>query len=533
LNRDTGVLRIVSTLGSGDNGMMNTTRWSFGMVKVLIGECKQEVSSFNPAASHYDDFVVTVGPDIVDLHRGGESEMSGALSVFDQRSEVELVATYSARAITSAGTLTASDFARIAREFLDAVRAAPPVDAVYLSLHGAMSAEDEGDPEGFLLQEIRRILGERIPMVISLDLHGILTDRMLHHVDALTVYHTYPHVDLFDTGVRAARLLMKIVDGGVHPVIAKVAIPALARGDENITETGLFGGIIRECQAVERAPHGLAAGMFIGNPFTDVPDLRSNSVVVTDDDEELAKAEALRLASDFWDVHVQLQQPLTALADAVQQAKAVTEGTVVLVDAADATSSGASGDSTAILRALLDAGYEGRALLPMVDAPAVAGAMRAGIGATIRVSLGGAVDPRFETVKLEARVRMLSDGEFRNESHGSDSHAGATAVLQAGNYTIVTTSHAVSLFDRSLFLSHGQDPRNFDLVVVKSPHCQRHFYKEWAALYLNVDAPGATSANLQSLGHTVCARPLFPLDEDVTFTPRAQVFKRSSEPVPA
>ena len=195
------------------------------------------------------------------------------------------------RAITSAGTLAAGDFARIARELLDAVRAAPPVDAAYLSLHGAMSAEGEGDPEGFLLQEVRRV--------------------------------------------------------------------------------------------------------------------------------------------------------------------------------------------------------------------------------------------------LEVQVRMLSDGEFRNESHGADSHAGDTAVLQAGGYTIVTTSHAVSLFDRSLFLSHGQDPRHFDLVVVKSPHCQPRLYKEGAALYLNVDAPGSTSANLQSLGHTVCARPLFPLDEDVPFTPTAQVFRRSSEPAPA
>ncbi len=503
------------------------------MVKILIGECKQEVSSFNPAASHYDDFVVTVGSDIIDVHRGGESEMSGALTVFDARAEVELAPTYSARAITSAGTLAAGDFARIARELVDAVRAAPPVDAVYLSLHGAMSAEDEGDPEGFLLREVRRVLGERIPIVISLDLHGILTDRMLRHVDALTVYHTYPHVDLFDTGVRAARLLMKIVDGAARPVIAKVAIPALARGDENATETGLFGDIIRACQEIERAPHGLAAGMFIGNPFTDVPDLRSNSVVVTDGDEEMAKGEALRLARNFWDVHVQLQQPLTSLPDAIQQAKAMTEGTVVLVDAADATSSGASGDSTAILRALLDAGYQGRALLPMVDAPAVAEAMRAGIGATIRVSVGGTVDPRFEPVELEVRVRMLSDGGFRNESHGSDSHAGDTVVLQAGEYTIVATSHAVSLFDRSLFLSHGQDPRTFDLVIVKSPHCQPRFYKDWAALYLNVDAPGSTSANLQSLGHTVCARPLFPLDDDVTFTPNVQVFRRSSDPAPA
>jgi microcystin degradation protein MlrC len=496
------------------------------MVKVLIGECKQEVSSFNPAPSHREDFVVSAGQAILEHHRAGDVELGGALSIFDSRPDVDVVPTYSARAITSAGTLAAEDFQSIARGFLDQIRAAPPVDAVYLSLHGAMSAAGEGDPEGYLLQETRRILGEKIPIVISLDLHGILTDRMLQHIDALTVYHTYPHVDLFDTGVRAARLLLRIVDGEVRPVIAKVPIPALVRGDELITETGLFGMMIRECEAIERRPRGLAAGMFIGNPFTDVPELRSNTVVILDGDADTAAREAVRLARDFWEVRERLQAHLTPLEDAVEQAKQTREGTVVLVDAADATSSGASGDSNAVLRALLDADYVGRGLFPLVDAPAVAEAMRAGIGATVRVFLGGTVDPRFQPVPLEARVRMLSDGHFDNESHGAESNGGNTAVLEAGNHCIVATSHAVSLFDRSLFLAHGRNPRDFDLVVVKSPHCQPRFYKEWASLYINVDAPGSTSANLQSLGHTVCSRPIFPLDENVQFEPKAQIFTR-------
>ncbi|HLV37679.1 MAG TPA: MlrC C-terminal domain-containing protein, partial [Spirillospora sp.] len=115
---------------------------------------------------------------------------------------------------------------------------------------------------------------------------------------------------------------------------------------------------------------------------------------------------------------------------------------------------------------------------------------------------------------------------FINESHGSVWHAGRTAVLQAGNYTLVVTSRAVSLYDRSLFLAHGQNPQNFDLVVVKSPHCQPQFFTEWAAVNVNVDAPGSTSANLRSLGHTRCRRPVFPLDDKVTFTPQAKIFRR-------
>ena len=262
------------------------------MAKILVAECKQESSSFNPVPSHYQDFSIAVGPELLRRHAGVGSEMAGALGVFATQPDVQIVPAYSARAITSGGVLAAADFDRIAREFLDAVRSAPPVDAVYFSLHGAMEAQNEHDTEGFLLAETRKILGERIPIVVSLDLHGILTDRMLQHADAIAMYHTYPHVDFFQTGERAARLLLRILAGAVRPVTAAVTIPALVRGNELITATGLLGTFVRQAQAIEASPGGLAAGMFIGNPFTDVPGLCSRSVVVTDNDPARAEREA-------------------------------------------------------------------------------------------------------------------------------------------------------------------------------------------------------------------------------------------------
>ena len=111
-------------------------------------------------------------------------------------------------------------------------------------------------------------------------------------------------------------------------------------------------------------------------------------------------------------------------------------------------------------------------------------------------------------------------------SAGAKPFPAPTAVLKADNYTLVLASRPVGLHDRSLYLAHGQDPRQFDLVVVKSPHCKPHMYADWCARLINVDAPGATSANLRSLGHTACARPIFPLDPEVTFTPEVRVFQR-------
>ncbi len=198
-----------------------------------------------------------------------------------------------------------------------------------------------------------------------------------------------------------------------------------------------------------------------------------------------------------------------------------------MMDAADATSSGASGDSNAIVHEAIRQGYRGRVLAPVVDPSAVQIAFAAGVGQTIETTLGGAIDStRFIPLPVRARVRMLSDGKFFSESFGWPWDSGATAVLEADNVTWIVGSRPVSLFDRSWFLAHGQDPRRFDLVIVKSPHCEHHMFAQWCAKLLNVDAPGSTSANVRNLGHQRCERPLFPLDKDFPFTPRADIFQR-------
>ncbi len=498
------------------------------MAKILIAECKQEVSTFNPHPSRYEDFTIRFGDSIFDYHRNVGNEVGGALSVFDGTQGVELFPAYSACFITSGGALDTASWNQIAAEFLESIRSAPPIDGIYFCMHGAMATESELDPEGWLLAETRKIVGEKIPIVVSLDLHGILTDQMLQHCDAIVAYHTYPHVDFFETGTRAARLLLQIMSGDVRPVTAKVAIPALVRGDELITATGHFGKCIRMAQEAESDPTVLSAGMFIGNPFTDVPSLQTYSFVVTDGDYALAVREALRIADQFWRHHDRMQVALVSLEEMAQTVIANSAGTIAIVDAADATSSGASGDSNAILRTLVKAGYTGRTLLPIVDEQAVKFAFKLGIGETISVSVGGTLDrQRFQPLAIRATVRLLSDGKFRSESFGEQWSAGPTAVLESNNYTLVIGSRAVSLYDRSFFYAHGQDPKYFDCVVVKSPHCQHHMYEAWCACMVHVDAPGSSSANLRYLGHQRCPRPIFPLDENVQFIPQVKRFQRS------
>lgn len=426
------------------------------MPRVLIAECMQEISSFNPVPSQYENFTVRRGGEML-AQRGRNTAVGGALAVFDGRPDVDVVPVYSARA-GSAGLLSRAGWERLSNEFLvEAAAHAKGMDAVYVSMHGAMGADGELDPEGFLLERLRGITGPEIPIVLSLDLHGILTARMLRQIDGLAVYHTYPHVDFADTGARAARLLLRILDERIRPAIVRVTVPALVRGDELITKSGCYGDVIREARRLEREGRALAAAMMIGNPFTDVPELCSQAVVVTEDDAAPAAADAPRLAGEFWANRFRMQPKLIALDRAIAQARLLA-GPVIFTDAADATSSGATGDSNAILAALLRAGYDRPVLVPIVDPPAAAEAHRAGVGRTIRVRLGGALDPRFSPVEVTATVDMLSGGRAVLETSGSELSAGPTAVLLAGNFTILVMTRPVSLFDRAMFLAHGRDP---------------------------------------------------------------------------
>ena len=260
----------------------------------------QEVSSFNPVPSHAHDFAQYDGEELFESQRTGAREVGGALEVFEAAPGVTAIAGWGGRAYSSDGVLSAAGFQELSGKFLDAVRANTEVDGVYLCLHGSMVAEGEMDPEGYLLEQTRAILGDEIPIVVSLDLHGVLTDKMLRLADACVVYLTYPHVDMRETGSRAARVLLRILDEGVRPVTARVAIPALVRGDENITEHGVLGSFTHRAADIEASEGGLSAGMYISNPFTDVPELFTSAVVTTDGDADRAAREALAQAERLW-----------------------------------------------------------------------------------------------------------------------------------------------------------------------------------------------------------------------------------------
>ncbi len=482
--------------------------------RVLIAEVKQETSTFNPMPTLYDEFRIYTGEAIFAAYRGTKTELSGAFDIFDQDGRIELVPTVAADCV-SGGPIATPDLDRVLSEIEASVRERSNIDAAYLCLHGAMAGADEGDPEGRLLQNVRAILGN-IPLVASLDLHCVLTDRMVEHADILVPYHTYPHTDHYETGQRAARNLLRLLNGEATPTVARVQLPMLVRGDELLTATGRFGEAIRMCQEVEASESGLAAGVIIGNAFTDVPALQSNVLITTNGDAAAAQQAAEEIGQFMWSNRELFQAQLTSLDESIRLANE-TDGLVVFSDAADATASGASGDSNAIFKGLVDAGFSKRALIPVVDHLIIDVAFGAGVGGSFNGMVGGTRDPgRFKQNQFFTKfyVKSLHDGKFTYEN-GTEGNGGRVAVVVVGSITLLVTERPVYVVGQRVFQDHGLNPTDYELVVVKSPNGFRTWYESIASLIVPVDVPGSTSANLKSLPFENCVRPIFPLDEDV------------------
>ncbi len=483
------------------------------MPNILFAEMRQETASFNPFPTRYEMFRQLQGAELVSNYLGTKTEISGFMDVMADVEDVQLLPTMSAASV-SGGAIPTTVLKRLIDEIvssIETVASQNKVDAVYMCLHGAMAGETEDDPEGLLVEKVQAIVGD-VPLVASIDLHAILTDRMLELIDVVVPFHTYPHVDQYETGQRAADCLLKLLEGGVSPEMVAVPLPLLVRGDELITETGKYGEAIRMCQEIEASASGLSAGVNIGNAFTDVPELRTNVLVVRDGNRDQAEDDARRIAQFMWTNRELFKAELISVSDSIEVARD-NPGLTVFSDAADATASGASGDSNEILKALVASDFDGRCLVPLVDQPAVQQAVDEGEGAVVQLALGGSLDPgRFTPLELEVEVLRIYDGHFTYEN-GLAGFGGRVVIVRYRNIDILLVQRSLFFVGQDVFKSHGCDPADYRIVVVKSPNGFRPYYDSIASKICAVDVIGSTSANLQSLPYRKVARPVFPLDE--------------------
>jgi microcystin degradation protein MlrC len=500
-------------------------------MRIAIGQVSQETNTFNPlltTRANFDQFGVLRGADMVE-RMADTNELGGFIqSLRGWPQPPEIVGLVRLMA-WPAGKATPDAFHWLRDEVVEALRPQLPVDGVLLSLHGAMVSEEVPDVEGHILEAVRNLLGPDVPLVATLDLHANITERMAANADALVLFHTAPHLDVFETGQRGAGVLRRILLDGVRPVTAYQKLPLVFPAERANTQdpTSVSFGLRLRLQEWEQNPRILSAGLATVQPWLDIPELGSMALVVTAGDEELARKSCSELATLVWERRRDYLPELTPLADAVRFAHEQPEGLVVLSDSADATTSGAPGDSNWVLRELLRYSWSGPALVTLVDPDLVREAGERGGGSRFTALLGGKRDQRFsQPLQQEIEVVRLFDARFVLSGHLARNlpiDMGPSAVLRQGNVHIVVTSRSGPHFAPQLFETAGLDPFAARVVVAKSPCGFRAAYQQRARRIMVVRAPGCARSDFWNYDYHAIDRPLWPWDEIPAWTPSPRI----------
>ncbi len=499
--------------------------------RILIAEIKHEANTFSPVATtlnSFRDYHYLVGPDVEKLRRTG-TEVGAFLDVASNEGW-EVVPALAAMAMSS-GKVTAETYASLKATLLRAVRQAKHLDGVLLALHGAMVVEGLDDAEGDLLTAVRSAVG-RLPIVATLDLHAKVTQNVVQQADILVGFDTCPHTDLYDTGERAARLFGRLLRGEISPVMALLRVPLIVPPDTMDTGDGPLGEIVGQAKAIEGRDGVLSASVFCVQPWLDVPDLASAVVVITDGDADAAEAGVRALGQSYWSTRHRFRVELHSPEQAIRLAIAEGKGPVVFSDSADSIGSGATGDATGILRALLAARQRlpGDALTTVVDPQAAEEAIAAGVGAEVMLTLGGKRDTVFnQPVMLRGQVRGIFDGHFRLSGPsytGLEMNMGGTAVVRCDQVFVVITSLPTWTHHPDFYRAVGLRPERALIVVTKSNILFKASYCDLARRMLWIDAAGLSSPNLVRLPYRRITRPLFPFDDMESFDERVTLHIR-------
>lgn len=486
---------------------------------VAIAGIVQESNTFSPVKTRYEDFAPAFGAAVLERHRGKATEVGGFIKVLED-ARVRMAPVCAGWAVT-AGRMLRRDFRRLADEFTAQLARVSRPDGLLLALHGAQTAEGVDDVEGALLSRARQVLGPSLPIVVSLDLHANVTRAIAKHATAIVGYHTYPHVDLYEAGVRAARLMVQILWGEAKPALTYRKLPMIVPAENMQTTHGPMHRLIARGQEWERSGRALAVSVYGVQPWLDIEEMGCSVVVVGNDRQE-AERMAGDLARRFWDTRREFTVRLTPPERAIREALRIPGKPVVLAESSDSTGSGSPGDSTGLLRPLVEAKLTELAAIFLVDPQAVARAHRAGVGATITMAVGGRLDPTHSRpVKVTGRVRVLSDGcwtpRARGYNTGIETSMGRAAILQVGAVRILLAERSTMTVDPELYRSHGIEPLDMKIVAVKSPNGFRAAYEPIAKGIFIVDTPGVSTANFTRLPYRRIPRPLYPFDPATRF----------------
>jgi len=497
-------------------------RVTINVMKVVIARLNHETNTFSPLPTALSAFGAgdpagpAFGAAAYVAGKGSATAMGAFIELAEKRGWA--VDTPLFAMANPSGPVDAHAFAVMSDAITDAIRQG--CDAIMLDLHGAMVVEGIDDGEGELLERIRAI-APVTPLTLVLDLHGNVSARMVRHADIIVGFKTYPHVDMYDAGAHAARLLFAMIDGKIRPHIAIARPGVLAQTlCQNTELDGAMRDAVGHARSIERQG-ALAATVFGGFYLADVPAAGMSVVVVAN--EALAKAqrwadECSALLRSRADEFIFRETPLSA---SVARAKAIRHGLVLLLDHGDNCMSGGTCDTMDVLRECLKQAIDNIAVGPVCDPQAVAALIEAGVGNKTTVDLGNKVSmpavsmAERAPLKVTGRVLAISDGEYKISGPiytGTRCYMGRTVLLDIGPAQIVVTEHTQEPWDIGVFACVGLEPARKRYLILKSRMYYRPVFAPLATTIIECASAGVCSSDFSLFRYRNVRRPIYPLD---------------------
>lgn len=427
----------------------------------------------------------------------------------------------------AAGPIDHDFYLELKEDMCERLEAAMPLDAVYFGEHGAAVSTEIPDPDGDLFVMARQIVGPDVPIISTLDLHANISQEMVDATDALIIYRTNPHVDQYERGVEAAGAMQKLL-GNVRATTAFIRLPIVAPQVTQLTASGPYGEIIDYGQTLI---DDSVMNISIAGGFTYGDTLHNGMAFLVTTRDDMAKARSIcrDLAERVWAYRERFTPSLTSLEDCIAGAVARGEDptlpSIIIADVAD-NPGGGRGNTAWLLEGLHEAGAKGAILGVFNDAALAAEAHENGVGASFEARFNrDEADQYSKPFVAQATILSLSDGQIVGRDPGSRKgmaiNLGPTAALQVGTVTVIVISIRQQCIDPGYFESFGISVEDARTVAVKS---RGHFRAGFLPLFppdrvIECDAPGLTSPNLDNFDWTGFQRPIYPLDQDATWSP--------------
>ena len=491
--------------------------------KVLTAEVSHETNTFNCHATDeraFKDHFLLKGDEAVAERGAANTELAG----FHDTGEAhgwEIRHVLSAAAAPG-GRVTRAAFDMLSEPIVGAIESGT-FNGVLLGLHGAMVTDFCEDGEGELLQRIRAVTGATIPVAITLDPHANVSGQMCALADIIVSFRTYPHVDMRDTGRRAGEILHRTMSGEITPRTVRATCAMLKEVNGGRTDMGPMIRRIAMARDYEDHADVFAVSINAGFACADIAEAGPTVLVTGQGDFAAHGAFAKSIADDIWDRrHEVLNDYLTVEAAATFAARFdCKSGPLVIADYADNPGGGGYGDSTNLLRALLDAGVADACFGPMVDREAAQSLHTAEIGDRVDIAIGGKTDARFGGGPLivNAEIVLLSDGEFIGDGPmigGLRRTFGPSAVLRVDGIEILVVTFAQQMLDLQQFRTFGIDPAGKRVVALKSMQHFRAAFEPIAGKVIVCDSGALCTPHYEQLPYQNVPRPIFPLDNTAT-----------------